>query len=85
LKPQWVNSILEQCRAADVPFFFKQWGGVQKKKAGRTLNGKLYDEYPVVEASSVPAYPERIRRITMVEKQFRERAQIARQRVLQGA
>lgn len=43
---QWVGSILMQCRAAGVPFFFKQWGGVRKKQAGRLLNGRTYDEFP---------------------------------------
>jgi protein gp37 len=37
VKQEWINSILRQCRKAGVPFFFKQWGGVQKKKAGRPL------------------------------------------------
>lgn len=42
----WVTEIRDQCLAADVPFFFKQWGGVQKKKAGRTLEGRTWDEMP---------------------------------------
>lgn len=42
----WVDDILNQCRRARVKFFFKQWGGVNKKKTGRMLNGKLYDEMP---------------------------------------
>jgi protein gp37 len=46
MRREWVTSILEQCAAADVPFFFKQWGGVRKKKAGRELNGRTYDEMP---------------------------------------
>jgi protein gp37 len=46
MKYEWVVSILEQCREARVPFFFKQWGGVRKKKAGRELNGRTYDEMP---------------------------------------
>jgi protein gp37 len=48
LRREWVISLLEQCEAAQVPFFFKQWGGVQKKKAGRELNGRTYDALPVV-------------------------------------
>lgn len=47
MNPVWVRQILKQCRQHDVPFFFKQWGGVNKKSAGRLLNGKTYDEYPV--------------------------------------
>jgi len=46
MKPQWVTGIREQCYKANVPFFFKQWGGTNKKKAGRTLDGKTYDEMP---------------------------------------
>ncbi len=42
----WVQGILEQCRNANVPFFFKQWGGVNKKKAGRLLDGQVYSEIP---------------------------------------
>lgn len=42
----WVQSILRQCRKAGVAFFFKQWGGVRKKKTGRLLNGQAYSEMP---------------------------------------
>jgi protein gp37 len=42
----WVESILRQCRQAHIPFFFKQWGGVNKKRTGRELNGRTYDELP---------------------------------------
>jgi len=38
--------IKEKCRKANVPFFFKQWGGVRKKKAGRLLEGRTWDEMP---------------------------------------
>ena len=40
------RSVRDQCRAAGVPFFFKQWGGVRKKKAGRELDGRTHDEVP---------------------------------------
>jgi protein gp37 len=43
---EWVISIHDQCERARVPFFFKQWGGVRKSKAGRVLDGKTYDEIP---------------------------------------
>ena len=46
----WVVSIRRQCRGHNVPFFFKQWGGVRKKKAGRLLDGRTYDEMPVVDS-----------------------------------
>lgn len=42
----WVRSIREQCLAQGVPFFFKQWGGRNKKKAGRLLDGKTWDQMP---------------------------------------
>ena len=42
----WVSGIRDQCVAADVPFFFKQWGGRQKKKNGRVLDGRTWDEMP---------------------------------------
>ena len=43
---EWVISIRDQCANAGVPFFFKQWGGFRKKLAGRTLDGRIYDEFP---------------------------------------
>jgi protein gp37 len=43
MEPEWVRNIHAQCIKADVPFFFKQWGGVQKSKFGRSLNGRTYD------------------------------------------
>ncbi len=42
----WVRSLRDQCRASSVPFFFKQWGGTNKKQAGRLLDGKTWDEMP---------------------------------------
>ena len=46
LQPEWVTSLRDQCAAAGVPFFFKQWGGKQKKKNGRELEGRTWDEMP---------------------------------------
>jgi protein gp37 len=46
MDPDWVLDIQDQCAASDVAFFFKQWGGTNKKKAGRLLNGRTYDEMP---------------------------------------
>lgn len=43
---EWVIDIKNQCKAQDVPFFFKQWGGKNKKKAGRLLDNNTYDEMP---------------------------------------
>ena len=47
LNPEWVRSIRDQCEKAEVAFFFKQWGGTNKKKAGRELDGRTYDQMPV--------------------------------------
>jgi protein gp37 len=49
MHPLWVESIRDQCLRAGVPFFFKQWGGVNKKKAGRQLNGRTWNEMPLRE------------------------------------
>lgn len=46
MRKEWVLSIKQQCAAAEVPFFFKQWGGVRKGEAGRELDGRTYDEIP---------------------------------------
>lgn len=53
IRPEWVLSLRDQCKAAHVPFFFKQWGGKKKKLAGRLLEGRTYDEMPA--AYSTPA------------------------------
>jgi protein gp37 len=54
IKPEWVISVRDQCKAANVPFFFKQWGGKNKKKAGRKLDGHTYDEFPNVMLNPPP-------------------------------
>ena len=46
MEKEWVLDIERQCMRDSVPFFFKQWGGVNKKKAGRLLNGRTWDEMP---------------------------------------
>jgi protein gp37 len=43
---EWARSVRDQCLAAGVPFFFKQWGGVRKRLAGRVLDGRTWDEMP---------------------------------------
>ena len=45
---EWVIDLRDQCRRAAVPFFFKQWGGVNKKRTGRLLEGRTWDEMPTV-------------------------------------
>lgn len=51
---EWVRSIRDQCIAGNVAFHFKQWGGVQKKRTGRTLDGRTWDELPT-RSKSQPA------------------------------
>ncbi len=46
MQKEWAIEIKEQCQRAGVPFFFKQWGGVNKKRAGRILEGQTWDELP---------------------------------------
>lgn len=46
MDPAWVSEIRRQCEAAAVPFFFKQWGGVNKKRTGREMDGRTYDAMP---------------------------------------
>lgn len=48
MSPEWVADLRDQCLAQNVPFFFKQWGGVNKKKTGRLLEGRTWDEMPRV-------------------------------------
>lgn len=47
MEEKWVERLLEICRRDDVAFFFKQWGGRNKKAAGRMLNDRTYDEFPL--------------------------------------
>ncbi len=49
MDPDWVLDIQDQCNRKKVAFFFKQWGGTNKKKAGRLLNGRVYDELPAMK------------------------------------
>lgn len=60
IRREWVEEIRRQCRALKIPFFFKQWGGVQKKRHGRELNGRTYDELPKREKRPVMAKARRL-------------------------
>ncbi len=69
MKEEWVLSIREQCAAANIPFFFKQWGGVRKKKTGRTLRGQTHDGFPKrVQHPTIPA-DARLRRAQEIENE----------------
>lgn len=51
MKAEWVRDVRKQCVAADVPFFFKQWGGVQKSSRGRKLDGRTWNGMPTAAAT----------------------------------
>jgi protein gp37 len=50
---EWVRNIRDQCITQGVPFFFKQWGGVQKSRTGRILDGRTWDEMPPIAATAL--------------------------------
>ncbi|MBA3714181.1 MAG: phage Gp37/Gp68 family protein [Pyrinomonadaceae bacterium] len=52
MRKEWVLDVRDQCLAAKVPFFFKQWGGVNKKQAGRQLEGRTWDQMPATMAAA---------------------------------
>jgi len=52
--PAWVRDIRDQCLEAGVAFFFKQWGGKRKKKTGRKLDGRTWNEYPDTQLQPAP-------------------------------
>jgi len=54
MKPEWVREIREQCRKAEVAFFFKQWGGARKDIAGRVLDGKTWNAMPKLQNERKP-------------------------------
>lgn len=60
MEQAWVERILALCRRYGTAFFFKQWGGVQKSKAGRSLNGRTFDEVPERTAIQIPPRKERM-------------------------
>lgn len=72
MEESWVISIREQCVAAEVPFFFKQWGGVRKSEAGRLLEGRAYDEMPQRSVHSVAPRPTRLAMIAEIRQWERE-------------
>lgn len=73
MKAEWVESLRCQCEARDVPFFFKQWGGRNKKTAGRLLNGIVYDGFPskvISKISQPPSKNELSLLINTIEKEL---------------
>lgn len=70
IKESWVLSIRDQCKRFNVPFFFKQWGGVHKSRSGRLLQGKTYDEFPEVNREAIAEGAERRRTASMIVDTF---------------
>ena len=60
MEQQWVDNIRQSCRIAHAQFFFKQWGGVQKGKHGRILDGRTYDEMPAPSRGQIPSRQDRL-------------------------
>ena len=59
MRKSWVHNVRNQCKKVKVPFFFKQWGGFQKSRNGRELDGKTYNEFPDIVRNSIPSKSER--------------------------
>jgi protein gp37 len=70
MKKEWVLSIRDQCERSRVPFFFKQWGGVRKSKAGRELDGRTYDGVPQRVQQPVLEHSRRLAAIAVLEGQY---------------
>jgi protein gp37 len=68
---EWVRDIRDQCHKAGVAFFFKQWGGVRKKQAGRRLDGKTYDEFPDFTEVQALETEQRLLLLREVETEYR--------------
>ncbi|WP_425618515.1 DUF5131 family protein [Anatilimnocola sp. NA78] len=55
MQPAWVSGVQRQCQKANVPFFFKQWGGVRKRQTGRELDGQTFDAMPPLSSRVIPS------------------------------
>lgn len=70
IKAEWVTAIRDQCIDSDIPFFFKQWGGVRKKAAGRLLDGHTYNEFPARPANPVSPLATALRWAREIQDQY---------------
>jgi len=66
MREEWVVPLRDQCADQGVPFFFKQWGGVQKGKHGRLLKGRTHDEMPLVVSRTPGASSSRPARLAVI-------------------
>ena len=71
MQKEWVTAVRDQCAAAGVPFFFKQWGGVRKHKTGRRLQGRTYNQFPSAVNRSLPDERHRLAVLDEVEESTR--------------
>lgn len=69
-RKEWAQSLRKQAAEADVPFFFKQWGGLSPKKKGCLLDGRQYKEEPLVQTAPVPRRIDRMQMIAEVESRL---------------
>jgi protein gp37 len=69
MEKRWVENIQRICRNSGVAFFFKQWGGVQKSKTGRLLNGKTHDDMPERIVAEMPSRKDRLHVAQLVKEQ----------------
>lgn len=69
LEKEWVIEVRDLCRSAGVPFFFKQWGGFQKSRHGRHLEGRTHDDFPEVRRGEDPGLEERRSRLKQLRLQ----------------
>jgi protein gp37 len=69
MEATWVRLIRRQCAEQRVPFFFKQWGGVSKARAGRELDGQTYDAYPEVGRKEPPGRKLRLQMIDEMDSE----------------
>jgi protein gp37 len=72
MQPEWVENVRKQCSKSRVRFFFKQWGGVQKKKTGRILNDRTYDDMPARANLPMPGRKERAALAESLRQQYVE-------------
>jgi protein gp37 len=70
MNADWVRSIRDQCEEAGVPFFFKQWGGVQKSRNGRELDGRTHDALPEINPQPIPSIQIRTDHLRKLETRF---------------
>lgn len=71
MQERWVLDIRDRCHQAKVPFFFKQWGGVRKKLAGRELQGSFHDDFPAAEVGELPPRKQRWSLLALAEERAR--------------